>query len=96
MSTDEVLSQIKNIIFRFISPEEYNVFLFGSRASGTASKFSDYDIGIEGDKPLGSMQRFDIELELEKSDIPYKVEIVDFTQVDTNFKRVAKQHVIAL
>lgn len=38
--------EIRDIIFQFLNPEKYKVFIFGSRAIGKAKKFSDYDIGI--------------------------------------------------
>ena len=40
--------EIKKIIFQFLNPKEYQVFIFGSRAKGKAKKYSDYDIGILG------------------------------------------------
>jgi len=42
--------EIKEIIFRFLDTKKYQVFIFGSRATGKAKKFSDYDIGIWGKK----------------------------------------------
>ena len=44
--------EIKKIIFRFLNPKEYQIFIFGSRATRKAKKFSDYDIGIFGKKPV--------------------------------------------
>jgi len=81
--------EIKDIVFRFLSPEEYQIFIFGSRATGKAEKYSDYDVGILGKKSLSSKSKFLIEEKLEESDLPYKVEIVDFSLVSPDFKRVA-------
>lgn len=83
--------KIKETIFKHFSPAEYEVFLFGSRAKGNNRKWSDYDIGILGKTktkiPYGILTK--VESELEESDIPYKVDIVDFTQISDRFKSVA-------
>ena len=81
--------EIRDIIFQFLSPEEYQIFIFGSRATGKAQKYSDYDIGISGKKSLSSKTKVLIEEILEESDLPYKVEIVDFSLVSPGFKKVA-------
>lgn len=81
--------KIKKIIFQFLNPKEYQVFIFGSRATAKAQKYSDYDIGIFGRKPVPGRILAMIEEALEESDLPYKVEIVDFSLVSANFKKVA-------
>lgn len=81
--------EIKNIIFRFLDQKKYRVFIFGSRATGKAKKFSDYDMGILGKKPLSSDIKISIEEALEESDIPYTVDIVDFSLVSPTFKKTA-------
>lgn len=81
--------EIKKIVFQFLNPKEYQLFIFGSRADGKAKKYSDYDIGIWGKKPLYSVTKILIEEALEESDLPYKVDVVDFSLVSANFKKVA-------
>ena len=60
------------------------VYLFGSRARGTVSKISDIDLAIDnGQKilPIGLLaEARDM---LNASNIPYKIEIVDFYSVST-------------
>jgi len=80
---------IKEIIFKYLNPKEYRVFIFGSRATGKARKYSDYDIGILGKRPVPSVTKVLIEEALEESDLPFKVDIVDFTEVSERFKKVA-------
>ncbi len=63
--------------------------MFGSRVNGKASKYSDYDIGVLGKNPLPSKTKVLIEEELEESNIPYKVDIVDFSLVSSGFRKVA-------
>jgi predicted nucleotidyltransferase len=83
--------QIKDIIFQYL-PSEFKVYLFGSRATGTEQKFSDYDIGILGAKALDPVIKADIEEALEQSDIPYIVEIVDLNTVSERFKKIALEN----
>jgi len=87
---------IREIMFRFLDPEKYRVFIFGSRASEKHSKYSDYDIGIDGEKSLPSETKILIEEAMEESDLPYKVDIVDFSLVSDNFKKTALSSVTEL
>jgi type I restriction enzyme S subunit len=81
--------KIKEIIFKFLDPKRYQVFIFGSRATGKAKKYSDYDIGIWGKKPVPLSVLSALEEALDESDLPYKVDVVDFSLVPKKFKEVA-------
>jgi len=95
MTQKQIENQIKTIIFKYLPPQEYQIFLYGSRAAGRARKWSDYDIGIIGKKHIPSPTITVIEEELENSfDIPYNVDVVDFSQVSKDFKQVALQKTI--
>jgi len=80
---------IGDIIFQFIDPNEHQVFIFGSRATGKARKFSDYDIGIIGKKPIAWEILSLIDEAFEESDLPFKVDIVDFSLVSDKFRKTA-------
>ncbi len=81
--------EIKNILQKFVDFKKYNVFVFGSRVKGKARKFSDYDVGVVGREPLGFKKIAQINEELEESDLPYRVDVVDFSTVSKNFKNTA-------
>ena len=85
--------EIKKIIFQFLDPKKYKVFIFGSRVKGKARKYSDYDIGILGKRPLPSYLKVLIEEALEESDLPFKVDIVDFSKVSEDFRKVALKNI---
>lgn len=93
MNTKQAEEAIQKIIFKHLSPEEHQVFLFGSRAGGTSRQWSDYDIGILGKKELPPVTKVQIEGELEESDIPYAVDVVDFALVSDKFKKIALRKV---
>jgi predicted nucleotidyltransferase len=90
----DYLSIAKEIVLKHIDVQNYNVFLFGSRAVGNCSKFSDIDIGVMGTKPLDPRIIFEMEYELDESLVPYKVDIVDFFYVDEAFKNMALKKII--
>ena len=81
--------KIKEIIFQFLNSKEYQAFIFGSRVIGKAKKFSDYDVGIWSKKPVPWHILSKIENALEESDLPYNVDVVDFSLVSKNFKKLA-------
>jgi len=65
------------------------LFLFGSRANGQARKFSDFDIGIKGKKPLSLKTVALIKEALEDSDLPFEVDVVDMAGAAEKFKKLA-------
>lgn len=86
---DKTEQEIKKIVFNFISPKDYKAFVFGSRATSKAKKYSDYDIGLIGKKPVPSLKLALIKDALEESNLPYNVDVVDFSLVSPSFKKVA-------
>lgn len=89
--------EIKNAILAALIPlrqklKGYRVFPFGSRAEGTARPRSDFDIGILGDQPLSRALFFEIQDRLENIRTLYRIDLVDFTRVNSGFKSEALQH----
>lgn len=89
-------AQIKAIITKYLPRNDFKVFLFGSRASGKNRPGSDFDIGIMGKKPVDFGIMGLLEEDLENSDIPYKIDIVDFQRVPEGFKKLALRKTISL
>lgn len=93
MQSDQAISAIKSIIRTHLTDPSYRVFLFGSRATGTARKFSDVDVGILGKKTLPGHVIECIREDLENSNIPYTVDVVDFTTADPSFRNLAMKNI---
>ncbi len=92
---DEAFAYIKSVLREYLDGGKNTAFLFGSRATGEAQKYSDFDIGIEG-KPLEAMTWFNITEEFENSNLPYIVEVVDFNKVSEEFRQEAKKKIIPI
>ena len=83
------------VIRRHVPDPAYRIFLFGSRAAGSAAERSDIDIGIEGPAPVPHPALAAIHDELEEAPTLYTIEVVDFASVSEKFRRVA-EHRVAL
>jgi len=62
------------------------IYLFGSRARGTHSPRSDIDIALQSTEQLSRHAIAEIVRMLQASDIPYKIEIVDFNRVSDDMR----------
>lgn len=96
MLDQKTTSQIKKIIFNYLDRSKDKVFIFGSRAIGDNRKFSDIDLGIISKRKLPYMLISDLEEAFEESDLPYKVEVVDFSTVSKRFKELALKKIVSL
>jgi predicted nucleotidyltransferase len=68
-------------------PPSTTIWVFGSRAKGTAKKYSDLDLAIQTNSPLSSNILANLKFDLEESDLPYKVDIVDWNTLSDSFKK---------
>lgn len=96
MIDQKTKKEVKKIIFRFLDPKKYKVFIFGSRALGGGRKFSDIDIGIKSKEEIDSSTLSDIQEAFEESNLPYNVDVVDFSSVSNQFRDVAEAKIIYL
>ncbi|WP_291399315.1 nucleotidyltransferase domain-containing protein [Daejeonella sp.] len=89
----DYLDIVKKIVLKNIPQNEFAVFLFGSRAAGNANSLSDIDIGFLGTDPLPISILVNLESDLEESIVPFKIDLIDFYQVDKDFKNEALSNV---
>lgn len=86
---EKYLDQIRQMVVDHLKAENVKIILFGSRARKDHSATSDIDIGII---PLGEYNNDVLTLlkeKIENLNIPYKVEIVDFSYVSDTFRKNA-------
>ena len=79
------LEEAKRIILGGLKGYNVAVFLFGSRATGTAGPISDIDVAIYPKECLPAGLLSTIREELEESGIPYSVDLVDLTQLSQSW-----------
>jgi len=90
----EPIENLKEAILTFLEDENVRVVLFGSRARGDFASTSDVDVGII---PKDGFDRKKLTLlreQVEGLNIPYKVEIVDFSAVSEKFKEMALKEAV--
>ncbi len=83
---------IRESVQKFLDLERYQLFIFGSEASGVADRRSDIDIGILGPQPVPSatMQHIREKLETLRTLRPF--DVVDLSAVGESFKAEALEH----
>ncbi|OHB89371.1 MAG: hypothetical protein A3D89_01460 [Planctomycetes bacterium RIFCSPHIGHO2_02_FULL_52_58] len=83
------LLRLKELVINFLKDREVKIILFGSRARGQGYPFSDVDIGIVPSGELNDKELAILRERIEDSNIPYKVEVVNFSEVSKDFKKNA-------
>ena len=93
--TDSDLDTVRRIIFSGFGKHKACVFLFGSRANGSARAASDIDVGILPAEHLPQGLLSEIRLSLHDSNVSYAVDLVDISQADLGFrKRVIEEGIL--
>jgi predicted nucleotidyltransferase len=77
---------IKEIIKEYAG--DCRVYAFGSRVKNTAKKTSDMDLLFEAPKNLGFLRIQKIKEAFQESDLPYRVDIIDYNDISENFKKI--------
>jgi predicted nucleotidyltransferase len=77
-------------------PMGAQVWVFGSRATGNARRYSDLDLALEADRPLELAVLADIAEALSESDLPYKVDVIDLRSVDPAFRALIEPEMVVL
>lgn len=85
--------ELKKIVGKNVDLSTHALFFFGSRVTGTQDEHSDIDIGIEGPVPLPFEILAKIKEDISKLPLLYKIDIIDFKNVEDDFYKIAKQHI---
>jgi predicted nucleotidyltransferase len=89
MNKNKYLEELKNLALAILKDEKVRIILFGSRARGDHNTVSDVDIGL---LPYGELDKNKVIIlreKIEDLNIPYKVELVNFSEVSEDFKKEA-------
>jgi len=71
---------------------EREVLVFGSRATRDAREYSDLDLAIMGEEPLTLRVISALDEALGESDLPFKVDIVEWARIHEGFRRIVRGH----
>ncbi len=72
------------------------VLAFGSRATWTAKNHSDLDLAILGNKPLPLNAASALAEGFGESDLPFKIDLVDWARVDEAFRDIIRRDGVAV
>jgi predicted nucleotidyltransferase len=89
------LARAREIVLGAVAGRAVRVYVFGSSVTGFAHRASDIDVAIEAQDPLPPEVLGELRDQLEESDIPYHVDVVDLGTVSPGFReRVRREGVL--
>lgn len=89
---EEILSEIRARLSALAEElRGHQVYLFGSRAAGTARARSDFDIGVTGLRPLTDEVYVRLQDAMDGIETLYRIDVVDLQRVSERFRTVAQQ-----
>ncbi len=90
----EELSIVRGILQKHIP--QYEVWAFGSRVTNNAKPFSDLDLVIMTDKALPFGISAALTEDFSESDLPWKVDIVDWATTSDSFKKIIADNKVTI
>ena len=88
------LKIVQNILQRFVPNRE--VWAFGSRAKWLAKEYSDLDLCVLGEIPLSFRTLGLLEEAFDESDLPYKVDVVDWATTSPSFRKIIERDKVVI
>ena len=88
------LSVVLSILMRYAPTAE--VWAFGSRVTGKARPFSDLDVVLVQDEPLDTQTLAELHYALSESDLPVKVDVVEWSRTNPAFREIILQNHVVL
>ncbi|MEA3307659.1 MAG: nucleotidyltransferase domain-containing protein [Elusimicrobiota bacterium] len=83
---NEHIEIIKSILQKHIPQCEIRVF--GSRVTLTAKSYSDLDLAVMGKEKLPNEILYALKESFEESDLPFRVDVLDWNNISENFKKI--------
>jgi predicted nucleotidyltransferase len=75
---------------------DFEVWAFGSRARGRPKPFSDLDIAIISERPLGLDRLAALAEDFSESDLPWKVDLVDWATTSEQFRATVRRERVVI
>ena len=83
-------------ILRTHLPQHTRTWVFGSRATGRARRYSDLDLAIDAGRRLTLDEIARLAEAFGDSDLPYKVDLVDWHKIDDRWRQTITAESAAL
>ena len=80
------VDQARRLVLRELAGQSVQVYLFGSWATGRATRTSDIDVAVLGAGPIPGDVLSRLREGLEESTVVYPVDVVDLAEVDDSFR----------
>lgn len=77
-------------------PPDAKIWVFGSRATGRARLYSDLDLALDAGRRLTLDELARLAEAFSESDLPYKVDLIDWHAIDDRFRRLVAAERVAL
>lgn len=86
----DITPEERAIVLRILNEivPDREVRAFGSRVTGNGKPFSDLDLAIMGDEPLSLETRARLEEAFSESELPWKVDVLDWAHTDMTFQNI--------
>jgi type I restriction enzyme S subunit len=81
---------VRDVLRRHVPDHE--VWAFGSRTGGRAKPYSDLDLAVIGDRPLPLAVSAALAEDFSESDLPWKVDIVDWATTGESFRKIIRDN----
>ena len=85
------LAEVKRIVLGGLKGHRAKVYLFGSRATGEAWRWSDIDVAVLPLEPMPEGLLGEIREALEESHVPFFVDLVDLSHAEASLRRRVKR-----
>ncbi len=85
---------VRSALRRHVPDRE--VLAFGSRATWTAKDYSDLDLAVMGEEPLSLRTVSALDEALGSSDLPFKVDVVDWARTDSSFRAIIRRDAVTV
>ncbi|MDR0727315.1 MAG: nucleotidyltransferase domain-containing protein [Puniceicoccales bacterium] len=86
--TPEQMQFVRVTLARHLINSGATVYVFGSRATGKARKFSDLDLAIDYPDGIPENTLLALKDDFEESNFPYFVDITDYHRCDRPFQEI--------
>lgn len=87
MITPREMTQIQKILRKFLDSKTVRIYVFGSRVGDRSRKDSDLDLLLHGPSAISYSILAQIKEAFEESDIPYKIDVLDYFTISDRFRK---------